>query len=137
MGTMEPRMTLVDSVAHNARAAALKDPRAPRIDIDEVDDLSVEVSLLSPLERLSFTDEASLLAQLRPGVDGLLLSWRGHHGTFLPQVWESLPEPRLFLSQLKRKAWLPVDFWAPDVTIERYTVQKWIDPAPLRRRAAG
>ena len=70
-----------------------------------------------------------LVARLRPGVDGLILAWDGHRGTFLPQVWEQLPDPQQFLNRLKQKAGLPVSFWSPQVTVRRYSVTAWTEPA--------
>ena len=61
-----------------------------------------------------------------------MLEWGRHRGVFLPQVWESLPEPREFLDHLKLKAGLPADFWAPELTLERFTVEKFLDPARVR-----
>jgi AMMECR1 domain-containing protein len=74
---------------------------------------------------MSFTSEADALAQLRPGIDGLILAYGNHRGTFLPQVWEQLPEPAQFLAHLKLKAGLPVQFWSDDITLARYTVTAW------------
>ncbi len=69
--------------------------------------------------------EAELLAQLRPGVDGLILAAGPRRATFLPQVWEQLPDGRDFLLQLRRKAGLPGDYWGPDLRCWRYQVRKW------------
>jgi AMMECR1 domain-containing protein len=69
--------------------------------------------------------EQSLLAQLRPGVDGVVLEFAGKRATFLPQVWDTLREPTEFLAELKRKAGLPIDFWSAAVHISRYGVIKW------------
>jgi len=69
--------------------------------------------------------EANAIAQLRPGIDGVVLRLGQARGTFLPQVWESLPRPEDFLQQLKRKAGLPGDFWDEDIRLARYTVSKW------------
>ena len=132
IGSLEPRRTLADDVASNAVAAALHDPRATPIDLPDVGQLSVEVSLLGPLERIACTDERSAIAALRPGVDGVVVKWRGARGTLLPQVWENLRDPREFLAHVKVKARLPPDFWAPDVEVYRYGLQKWID-APRAR----
>ena len=79
--------------------------------------------------RWPVVDEADLLARLRPGVDGLVLEHDGHRGTFLPAVWRQLPRPEEFLRQLKRKAGLPPEFWAPGVRISRYTVDSWAEAA--------
>jgi AMMECR1 domain-containing protein len=94
----------------------------------ELDVTRVEVSLLDTPEPLRFAGEADALAQLRPGVDGLILRCGGHCATFLPQVWESLQTPQLFLQHLKLKAGLPAAFWSPQLTLERYGVQKWKEP---------
>ncbi|MFO0245166.1 MAG: AMMECR1 domain-containing protein, partial [Betaproteobacteria bacterium] len=60
-------------------------------------------------------------------VDGVILQWRGQRATFLPQVWDDLPEPRQFMAQLKRKASLAADFWDPEVRLQRYQVRKWTE----------
>ena len=85
----------------------------------------VEISLLSASEELRFVSEDDALAQLRPGIDGLIFEYGRNRGTFLPQVWEQLPDARQFFSHLKRKAGLPADFWAEGVRLSRYTVTKW------------
>jgi hypothetical protein len=87
----------------------------------------VEVSLLSPSEPMAFASEEEALAGLRPGMDGVILEWTRYRGTFLPQVWDQLPDPREFLAQLKRKAGLAHDFWAEDLRLHRYTVTKWME----------
>lgn len=134
IGSVEARRRLVDDVAQNAVAAALRDPRGRPIGLRDVADLTVELSLLSPLERIPFTDEASAERALVPDVDGVVLRWHGRQGTFLPQVWADLSDPHEFMAHLKHKAGLPADFWAPGVELYRYRVDKWIDPARSRRR---
>jgi AmmeMemoRadiSam system protein A len=89
----------------------------------------VEVSVLSPMQALTFTSEAEAMAQLRPLVDGVVLEYGRHRGTFLPQVWEQLPTPKQFLAHLKNKAGLPTDFWDTSVRLQRYTVDKWKEGA--------
>ena len=74
---------------------------------------------------MSCRDEADALTQLRPGIDGVIFEYANYRSTFLPQVWEQLPEPAIFLHQLKRKAGLPDTFWAPEVKLSRYEVRKW------------
>jgi AmmeMemoRadiSam system protein A len=125
IGTIEPRRGLGDDVAHNAHAAAYGDPRFPPVNERERARLEVEVSVLSPREPMSVATEAEALAVLRPGVDGIVLQYGGLGATFLPQVWESLPEPAEFLSHLKRKAGLPGTFWHRDLRLSRYTVEKF------------
>lgn len=122
IGTLEAHQRLLLDVKQNACGAAFRDPRFPALSHRELADTDIHVSVLTPLQTLSFTDEADALARLQPGVDGLVLEYGRHRATFLPQVWEQLPEPRHFLSQLKRKAGLPDDFWAEDVRLLRYEV---------------
>ena len=125
IGSLEARRPLATDVADNALAAAFRDPRFPPLRQGELDQTRVEVSLLDTPEPLQFADEAEALGQLCPGVDGLILNCGHHRATFLPQVWESLPTPPLFLEHLKLKAGLPADFWSPQLTLARYGVQKW------------
>lgn len=125
IGSLEAHRPLAMDVAENALAAAFRDPRFPPLRQGELDQTRVEVSLLDTPEPLHFTDEAEALGQLCPGVDGLILNYGHHRSTFLPQVWESLPTPGLFLEHLKLKAGLPADFWSPQLTLARYGVQKW------------
>ncbi|HEX8961673.1 MAG TPA: AmmeMemoRadiSam system protein A [Rhodocyclaceae bacterium] len=125
IGSLEAWRPLDHDVRANACAAAFRDPRFPPLARAELDGTRVEVSLLTRPEPMSFTDEADVLRQLHPGIDGLILEWRGRRGTFLPQVWDSLPEPNDFLVHLKEKAGLPRDFWASDVRLSRYEVRKW------------
>jgi len=127
IGSLQAVRPLGADIEHTARAAAFGDPRFAPLGRDEFDAIRVEVSLLSPLARIPVRGEDELLAQLRPRVDGLVLAYGDRRGTFLPQVWESLPDPRQFLGQLKRKAGLPPDFWSSDLAVFRYTVRKWAE----------
>lgn len=120
IGTLEVRRTLVEDVAHNARAAAFEDPRFPPLARAELGRLDIHISVLSAPEPVAFASEEDLLRQLRPRVDGLILQAGLRRGTFLPSVWEQLPEPREFLRHLKRKAGLPADYWAADIRVSRY-----------------
>ncbi|XOZ34467.1 AmmeMemoRadiSam system protein A [Halomonadaceae bacterium KBTZ08] len=123
IGTLEARQPLVADVAEHAYAAAFRDPRFPPLTAQELDAVTVELSILSIPEPLAVTSEAELLATVQPGEDGLILEERGHRGTFLPSVWESLPEPRDFVRELKGKAGLPADYWSPTLTVKRYRTQ--------------
>ena len=125
IGTLEPHRTLLADIKANAKAAAFTDPRFEPLTATEFRGTVIEVSLLSATVAMDFASEEEALADLRPNIDGLVFEWRGHRSTFLPQVWEQLPDPRDFLTHLKRKAGLAPDFWAPDVTLKRYTVTKW------------
>lgn len=125
IGALDAARPLGEDVAHNARAAAFRDPRFSPLEPDEWPHTRVEVSLLEPSAEMQFRDEADLLAQLRPGEDGLILQWGHHRATFLPQVWDTLPNRAQFLMELKRKAGLPLDFWEPGLRVHRYRVTKW------------
>ncbi len=125
MGTLEAHRPLVEDVEQNALASAFGDPRFPPLEENELAHTRVEVSILSAPLPMHFTDEADALAQLRPGVDGLILEAGWHRATFLPQVWEQLPQPREFMAHLKRKAGLAPDYWSKDVRLARYTVEKF------------
>jgi hypothetical protein len=125
IGSIEARRLLGDDVAANACAAAYRDPRFPPVSPDECPRLQVEVSLLSPREPVPAETEAHALLRIRPGIDGVYLEFHDQSATFLPQVWESLPDPLAFLSELRRKAGLPARFWHPDIRLSRYTVEKF------------
>ena len=116
---------LIEDVSSNAISAAMRDTRFPPLIEDELDYISVEVSLLSELQPLSFANEQDALTKLYPGIDGIVFEYGAYRSTFLPQVWESLPQPQLFLGKLKSKAGLHEEFWADGVKLSRYTVSKW------------
>lgn len=125
VGSVHAYRPLFEDVWANARAAAFSDTRFPRLRREEFDAVELEVSLLSAPEPLSVTGEEEACRLLRPGIDGVILEAGDNRGTFLPQVWEQLPDPRQFLAHLKVKAGLPASFWPPDLRLWRYTVAKW------------
>lgn len=124
IGELEARLPLVESTAAMAFQAAFSDPRFAPLTAGELADLDVEISILGPLERIEVASEAQLLQELRPGVDGLVLRDGAARGTYLPSVWESLPEPRDFVGELKRKAGLPRTHWSSSLELSRFEVQK-------------
>ena len=125
IGSLEAYRPLLTDVADNALAAAFRDPRFPPLGHEELAFTQVEVSLLDVPKPMEFAGEADALARLRPGIDGLILSYGHRRATFLPQVWESLPDRQQFMAHLKMKAGLPADFWDDGITLSRYGVQKW------------
>jgi MEMO1 family protein len=129
IGSLEAHRPLGEDVSHNARAAALSDPRFAPLTSDELASTRVEVSLLSTPKLLAFADHADLIAQLRPGEDGLILECGEASGTFLPQVWEGLPDPEQFVAELKRKAGLSPGVNTAKCRIQRYRVLKWKEEA--------
>ena len=130
IGSIDARRPLGEDVAHNARAAAFADPRFEPLTAAEYASVRVEVSVLSPRTPLAAASEEEALARLRPGIDGVYLEYRDQAATFLPQVWESLPDPVEFLSALRHKARLPARFWDPAIRLTRYTVEKFGDGHP-------
>lgn len=123
IGHLEATGPLVEDVAANAFAAAFRDPRFPPLVEQELTALDLEVSVLSAPESIGFKDEDDLLAQLRPGTDGLILEDRGARATFLPAVWDILPTPSEFLAELKHKAGLPRDHFSDTLRIRRYRTE--------------
>jgi len=89
--------------------------------------LNCFISVLSLPEPMHFSSEKDLMRQIQPEADGLILSDGGYRGTFLPSVWESLPDPRQFLSELKRKAGLPSDYWSDTLQVARYHTESFGD----------
>ncbi len=137
IGSLLPRRSIRDDVRANAVAAALRDPRFAPLRLAELEQTRIAVSVLSPMRTMRFDDEADAKAQLLPGVDGLVLEFGAHRGTFLPQVWEQLPTVDGFMTELKRKAGLAGDFWATGIRLQRYTVAKWEEsPDPAGVAAA-
>jgi len=138
-GTLTPARPLLLDVWSNARASAFRDPRFPPLTEREWWSLSMEVSLLTPCERMMVASEQQLLLELVPGRDGLVLEWSGMRATFLPKVWEHFTGPRDFLRRLKEKAGLPSDFWAADMQVWRYETEVITAerPAALEDRPAS
>ncbi|MCW8884844.1 MAG: AmmeMemoRadiSam system protein A [Motiliproteus sp.] len=122
IGTLEARDPLVEAVAYYAHSAAFSDTRFSPLSEADLDTVQIEISLLSPMEKLDVDSEHDLLQQLRPHVDGLWIEEGTHRATFLPQVWEKLPEPKQFLEQLKLKAGWSSDYWSENIQCYIYTV---------------
>jgi AmmeMemoRadiSam system protein B/AmmeMemoRadiSam system protein A len=125
IGSLQAARPLGVDVAENALGAAFRDPRFSPVGAEEWPRCRVEVSLLSTPRPLRFADEADLLEQIRAGEDGLVLEADGRRATFLPQVWEGLPDKQQFLRELARKAGLPADIRLGRCKVSRYRVAKW------------
>jgi len=123
IGTLTAVRPLADDVRMQALCAAFRDSRFTPLAREEFDEVEIEVSLLEPPLPIEARSEADARAQLRPGIDGVILQWRGAQATLLPQVWQRLPDPREFLAALKRKAGLAPGFWASDLRLSRYRVR--------------
>ncbi|CAG0985621.1 hypothetical protein MTYP_01998 [Methylophilaceae bacterium] len=137
IGSLQAHRPLLQDIKANAYAAAFHDPRFSPLQADELDETGIEVSLLSTMQPLQFRDEQHALAQLRAGLDGVVLEFGVHRSTFLPQVWEQLPEVHGFMARLKQKAGLPTAFWHEEIRLYRYTVQKFRESESGRQAASG
>ncbi|MGH9213011.1 MAG: AmmeMemoRadiSam system protein B [Acidimicrobiales bacterium] len=122
IGSLDRRRPLWRDVAHNARGAAFDDPRFPALESNDRAGVSIEVSLLSPLEEIPAVTADLVVDALRPGVDGLLLAAGARRATFLPDVWAKITEPADFVRELVRKAQWD-EPWATDARAWRYTTE--------------
>ncbi|MGH8371301.1 MAG: AmmeMemoRadiSam system protein A [Gammaproteobacteria bacterium] len=125
IGTLEPVRRLSDDVAYNAHAAAFRDPRFPPLAPTELMPLRIEISILGKPEALDVADRHELLERLRPGQDGLIVATVSRRATFLPSVWESLPDPDEFVTHLWKKAGLIPDDWPPDLRLLCYVAENF------------
>lgn len=125
IGSLQAHRPLIEDVAWNAHAAAFRDHRFQPLREAEFAALHIEISILSVPEAFPVRSEAELLEKLRPGVDGLILEEGTRRATFLPAVWDSLPEPREFVTQLKLKAGMPANHWSDRLRVSRYAAEKF------------
>jgi len=123
IGSIIAHQTLLDDVINNAKSAGFSDPRFNQLHVDELSHLTLEVSVLSEPEILEYKDYEDLLAKVQPNIDGLILKHGGYQGTFLPQVWEQLATPELFLEHLSMKAGANPAIYNEHPTIYRYSVE--------------
>ncbi|MBF0341402.1 MAG: AmmeMemoRadiSam system protein B [Magnetococcales bacterium] len=127
IGSLVAHRPLAEDLLENGLSAATRDPRFPPVQADELAGLEIEVSLLSPPQPFPHQDGDELIRRLIPGVHGVILGKNGRRATFLPQVWEQLPDPVEFLTQLCRKAGLDGDCWRQGAQIQVYTVEKQLE----------
>lgn len=132
IGSLVARQPLLLDVAANAFAAAFRDPRFPALAITERPAIDISISVLSPLTAITFSTDDELYATLRVGIDGIVLTHRNAHATFLPAVWESLPEPRRFINELRRKAGIPEQVPLTSIAVSRYATHSFGGVANLR-----
>jgi len=125
IGHLEAVTNLACDVAENAFAAAFRDPRFPPLGNAELDQVQISISVLTPPQPIRFSSESELLAQIEPGVDGLILSEGHRRGTFLPSVWSQLPGRNAFLRHLKQKAGLAPDDWSDQIQVARYQTESF------------
>ncbi|WP_245574163.1 AmmeMemoRadiSam system protein A [Neptunomonas japonica] len=120
IGSLEVRQPLIIDVWQNAFNAAFRDSRFPPLDQEELDDVQIAISILTPALLLTVDNEQDLLNKIRPGVDGLILEEGNHRATFLPSVWNTLPKEQDFLLHLKRKAGFADDYWSSSIKFATY-----------------
>jgi len=125
IGTLEAQRMLLQDVIHNARAAAFHDPRFTPLSLMELPEVAIEISVLSPSAPLPVRDRTELLARLEPGRHGLILQDGANHATFLPAVWDALPEPERFLAELLQKAGLARAHWSETLRFSTYTTESF------------
>lgn len=136
IGSVQAHRPLASDIVENAFKAAFKDPRFKPLSPPELDGLRLSISVLSPQAPMEIADEADLLRQLRPGIDGLVIADAGKRALFLPAVWQQLPEPPVFLEHLKRKARMAPDHWSDAFQAHRFIAAEissaaLADPASL------
>lgn len=124
IGSLRARRSLYDDVVENAKASAFEDPRFDPLEERDLAAVSIEVSVLTPMEAVDAQSEEELLRQITPGVHGVHLSWAGRGALFIPAMWEQLPDAREFLFHLRRKAGLPKE-WLPGMRAMRFTAEKF------------
>lgn len=127
IGSARAWRALALDVAVNAFAVAFEDPRFDPVTWTEVDELEIDISILGPASPMAVVSELELIAALRPGQDGLILSDGDRRGLFLPAVWESISDPEEFLAHLKEKA--GIDSWSPSTRAERFETRAISRPA--------
>jgi len=124
VGHLVPQEPLVRAVSQNAVAAALKDTRFQPVTPAELDRIEIEISVLTIPRRLEFQSPEDLLAKLRPRVDGVILQVGRRLATYLPQVWEKIPDKETFMSELAEKAGLPPSAWkSPEAVVLTYQAE--------------
>jgi AmmeMemoRadiSam system protein A len=120
VGSLQANDALVQAVATAAFNSAFLDRRFEPLRPDELDLLTIEISVLSQLEPLQVESRAALLQSLRPGIDGLVIEDRGRRATFLPKVWDKIGSAQIFVEQLLLKAGLPAAYWSDSIRVQRY-----------------
>ena len=123
VGQLKARLSLFDAVVDAATAAAFHDTRFTPVEAFELPELHLEISVLSPLERLNVHSEQETLDALRVGIDGVVLTSGLRSAVFIPEMWKELPDPKEFLWHLRRKGRLPLEQWPGNMTVDRVTAE--------------
>lgn len=126
VGSIEATQSLIQDVRDRSVAAAFGDPRFPALELPEMDQVQIEISTLTPPESLVYDAPGDLPPKLRVGIDGVILRDGFRRATFLPQVWDKLPDPELFLSRLCQKMGLAAESWRErKMEVQIYQVDKF------------
>ncbi len=125
IGSLQARRSLILDIANNAQAAAFEDPRFKPLSLQEFNAMELHASILSPPELLSVNSREELLAIIRPGKDGIIIEESGRRATYLPSVWDQLPDPDRFISELRSKAGLDAGQWGR-CRVFRYTTEEFM-----------
>ncbi len=131
IGCTEPRWPLAEDAARNAVAAASRDPRFVPVEPAELDDIRLEVTVLTQPQTVAYADYDDLLHQLRVGIDGVIVAWGVHRGVLLPQVWDRIPDKNQFLTILAHKAGIPaakLRHIPPTVVVQTFQAQHFAEP---------
>lgn len=128
IGSLVAHQPLGKSVIDNARNAAFQDPRFNPVELGEIPQLTLHLSILSPPQPLAVSSHAELEQKLRPEIDGVIVTAPGKSATFLPDVWKQLPDPKEFLAHLWQKAGLQPGTWPPGISLQTYTTENWDCP---------
>lgn len=126
IGNIEPVDSIISGVKDNAINAAFKDSRFSPVKLDELDNIDIEISILTKPEKLEYKGLKDLLSKLKPGIHGVIINKNNRKATFLPQVWDQLPDPKNFLSHLCQKAGLSPDEWKNEtLEVMIYEIQEF------------
>lgn len=123
IGSIIAYRSLMNDLIKNSQSSAFSDPRFQPLRKDEFDDLSINISLLSTPEEMHFENEADLLRQIKPFIDGIIIKERNYQAVYLPSVWEQLPDKTLFLNSLKVKAGLSENYFSQTFEAYRFTTE--------------
>lgn len=129
IGALEPYQSLAEDVREHAVAAALDDPRFAPVQPDELPGLDIEISRLTPAQPLEYSSPLDLIEKLRPGMDGVILKDNFRRATYLPQVWEKIPDPVDFLDSLCLKMGSAQNLWRrKHLQVSVYQVESFSEP---------
>ena len=125
IGSVQPRQNLIADITENAVSSALKDPRFPPVTHEELEMITIEISILHDFELIENRGRENLLKIIKPNIHGLIIEENFRRATFLPSVWDALPTPEIFLGKLLLKAGLPGSYWSEKIKITLYKTESF------------